>query len=105
MRRIIAVSGGLLLCAVLAIAPVKRAEAYFCEMLETSHNGTQFFNGREGPVMLAERKLTRQAEAIMYGTGAMDYQIYPQGEWCSGWFMKYLLPHKHCRVRAVVCFH
>lgn len=93
---------GALVAAAIVVMP-DTAEARRCNTVTTSHNGTELFNGPGGAAFMATNKLMRHAEQLRIARKARTVRVGKVKTWCGDWFMKYMLPHKHCKARALVC--
>lgn len=84
-----------------ALAPVP-AHAV-CKTMQASHNGTDMFH-ETGAVGAAVNKLLNKVETIKAQNSGRRVRMGRVRTKCSDWFMKYLLPHRHCVAKARVCY-
>lgn len=73
-----------------------------CVTITGTHNGTDMM-GTGGATRTATAKLHDQVAALKKG-GATKVKIGKIRTSCGKWFMKYGLPHRHCRASARVCY-
>ena len=52
----------------------------------------------------AANKLLYQVEQWKQTKGIEKVRVGKIATTCGDWFMKYMLPHKHCKARARVCY-
>lgn len=73
-----------------------------CRNFQASHNGTDMFHptGAEGA---AVNKLMVQVEQWQKANGIKNIRMTRVRTQCGDWFMKYMLPHKHCVAKARAC--
>ncbi len=81
---------------------VEPAEAA-CRWFKATHNGTDFFYA-DGAAGTAEYKLNGYINNWKAAKGIRRTKIYRTKTKCGQWFIKYMLPHKHCIARAKVCY-
>lgn len=88
--------------AALAVSTTDPAHAT-CRTWEATHNGTNMFyaSGSRGT---AANKLLWQVEQWQQAKGVKKVRVGKISTTCGDWFMKYMLPHKHCKARARVCY-
>ena len=76
-----------------------------CRTWTATHNGTNLFYPNDGgPAGTAANKLMWQVEQWRKEKGIKRVKIGKIRTQCGEWFMKYLLPHKHCVAKANVCY-
>ncbi len=89
--------------AALMMAPAP-AEAR-CKTWTATHNGTDlFYAGEGGAAGTAANKLLWQVEQFKKEKGLRRVRVGKIRTQCGDWFIKYLLPHKHCVAKARVCY-
>lgn len=82
--------------------PGNKAQAA-CRWFKATHNGTDFFYA-DGAAGTAEFKVKSMIESWTASKGIRRKKIYMTKTKCGDWFVKYMLPHKHCVAKAKVCF-
>lgn len=82
--------------------PFDRAEAA-CRWFKATHNGTDMFYA-DGAAGTAEFKVKSMIDSWTASKGIRRKKIYMAKTKCGDWFIKYMLPHKHCIAKAKVCF-
>jgi hypothetical protein len=76
-----------------------------CKTWTATHNGTDLFYPNEGGAAgTAANKLVWEVEQWQKEKGIKRVRIGKIKTSCGEWFMKYLLPHKHCIAKASVCY-
>lgn len=73
-----------------------------CVTMKGTHNGTDMM-GTGGAARTATAKLHDQVDALKKG-GATKVKVGKIRTSCGKWFIKYGLPHRHCRAWARVCY-
>jgi hypothetical protein len=97
---LLALSGIALVMA--AAAPPAEAR---CRVWQTTHNGSGLFYPRSsGSAGTAIDKLYWQVEQWRKRAGFDGVRIGKATTKCGESFVKYLVPHRHCRARARVCY-
>ena len=74
-----------------------------CRWFKATHNGTDFFYA-DGAAGTAEYKLNGYINNWKAARGIRRAKVYRTKTKCGDWFIKYMLPHKHCIARAKVCY-
>ncbi len=74
-----------------------------CRWFKATHNGTDFFYA-DGAAGTAEYKLNGYIKNWKASRGIRRAKVYRSKTRCGDWFIKYMLPHKHCIARAKVCY-
>lgn len=95
----------LVLCAGLAAGTFmtpQPAEAA-CRWFKATHNGTDFFYA-DGAAGTAEFKLNSTIDQWKASRRIRRAKVYRTKTKCGQWFVKYMLPHKHCIAKAKVCY-
>jgi len=74
-----------------------------CKTFTASHNGTDMFydTGTEGTV---KNKLYGYIEQWRVEKGIKRVRMGRVKMKCGDWFVKYLLPHRNCKAKALVCY-
>lgn len=94
-------AAGAIFTAALATDPARAA----CRQWTATHNGTDLFYPEEGGAAgTAANKLIWEVEQWKKEKGIRKVRIGRISTKCGDWFMKYLLPHKHCVAKARVCY-
>jgi hypothetical protein len=76
-----------------------------CKTWTATHNGTDlFYPNQGGAAGTAANKLMWQVENFKKEKGLKRVRVGKIKTKCGDWFMKYLLPHKHCVAKARVCY-
>ena len=102
MRSVVFVAGVALAGALFTSVSSSPASAV-CKTMQASYNGTDMFHetGAEGA---ATNRLLIQIDAFRRQKAPRKVRMGRVSVKCGQWFMKYLLPHKHCVARARVCY-
>lgn len=74
-----------------------------CRWFKATHNGTDFFYP-DGAAGTAEFKVKSMIDSWTAQRGIRRKKIYMARTKCGDWFVKYMLPHKHCIAKAKVCY-
>ncbi|MDA7947038.1 MAG: hypothetical protein MPJ78_06135 [Hyphomicrobiaceae bacterium] len=74
-----------------------------CKWFKATHNGTDFFYS-DGAAGTAEYKLNGYISQWKAAKGIRRAKVYRAKTKCGDWFIKYMLPHKHCIAKAKVCY-
>ena len=74
-----------------------------CRWFKATHNGTDFFYS-DGAAGTAEFKVKSMIESWTAARGIKRKKIRLAKTKCGDWFVKYMLPHKHCIAKARVCY-
>ena len=90
---------GIVALATMGSTPTEAA----CRWFKATHNGTDFFYA-DGAAGTAEHKLNSYINHWKASKGIRRTKIYRTKTKCGDWFIKYMLPHKHCIARAKVCY-
>lgn len=95
------------LCLAIGVAAIvttnpNPAEAA-CRWFKATHNGTDFFYS-DGAAGTAEFKVKSMIDSWTSQRGIKRKKIYMAKTTCGDWFIKYMLPHKHCIAKAKVCY-
>lgn len=91
---------GVGVCVGVAAAPAQAR----CVIMSAGHNGTDLFNGPGGARKVATNKLYAAIEDFKQSRRLRRIRVGRVRTSCGKWFTKYLLPHRHCRARARVCY-
>ena len=102
MRSVVFVAGVALAGALITGVSSSPASAV-CRTMQASHNGTDMFH-ETGAVGAAQNKLLIKVDALRRQKAPRRVRMGRIRTKCGDWFMKYLLPHKHCVARARVCY-
>lgn len=97
----LAVSASLILAGLVFVMKSEPAQAA-CRNFEASHNGTDLFHPT-GAVGAAANKLMAQVDSWQQEKGYKKIRMSKVRTRCGKWFIKYLLPHRHCVARARAC--
>ncbi len=102
MRSVVFVAGVALAGAFFVSANSSPAMAV-CKTMQASYNGTDMFHetGAEGA---ATNRLLIQIDALRRQQAPKTVRMGRVSVKCGPWFMKFLLPHKHCVATARVCY-
>lgn len=73
-----------------------------CRNFEASHNGTNMFHPT-GAVGAAVNKLMSKVEDWKRQRGITKVRMTKVRTRCGDWFIKYMLPHRHCVAKARAC--
>lgn len=92
----------LCLAVAVGVAAVPDPAQAACRNFEASHNGTNMFHPT-GAAGAAVNKLMRKVEAWKQERGIKKVRMTKVRTKCGDWFMKYMLPHKHCVAKARAC--
>lgn len=94
-------AAGAIVCVVMQPDPA----AARCKTWTATHNGTNLFYPNEGGAAgTAANKLLWQVENFKREKRLKRIRVGKIRTQCGEWFMKYLLPHKHCIAKAQVCY-
>jgi hypothetical protein len=74
-----------------------------CRWFKATHNGTDFFYS-DGAAGTAEFKVKSMIDSWTAQRRIRRQRIYMASTKCGEWFIKYMLPHKHCIAKAKVCY-
>ena len=103
MRRVRGLSAvpamGFMAAAMVVPEPAEAA----CRWFKATHNGTDFFYS-DGAAGTAEFKVKSMIDSWTAQRGIKRKKIYMAKTKCGDWFIKYMLPHKHCIAKAKVCY-
>ncbi|MDA7948510.1 MAG: hypothetical protein MPJ78_13675 [Hyphomicrobiaceae bacterium] len=101
--RVVAFVTGVALAGALFMS-VKSSPAFaVCKTIQASHNGTDMFH-ETGATGAAQNKLMIKVNALRREMAPRRVRMGRVRTKCGQWFMKYLLPHKHCVAKARVCY-
>ena len=76
-----------------------------CKVWTATHNGTDLFYPNDGGAAgTAANKLLWQVEQWKKEKGIKRVRVGKIRTKCGDWFIKYMLPHKHCVAKANVCY-
>ncbi len=102
MRTVVSATG-VALAGALVISASSTPAMAVCKTMQASYNGTDMFHktGAEGA---ATNRLLIQIDALRREKAPKRVRMGRVRVKCGDWFMKYLLPHKHCVARARVCY-
>ncbi|MEM8744270.1 MAG: hypothetical protein AAGF14_06515 [Pseudomonadota bacterium] len=101
--RSVAFVAGVALTGALLISTSSSPAMAVCRTMQASYNGTDMFHetGAEGA---ATNRLLIQIDALRRQKAPKKVRMGRVSVKCGQWFMKYLLPHKHCVAKARVCY-
>lgn len=74
-----------------------------CRWFKATHNGTDMFYD-DGAAGTAEWKLMSSIDQWKASKGIKRVRVRKAKTSCGDWFIKYMLPHKHCVAKARVCY-